>query len=53
MFQNAWHSGWALLGTVLIILGGQGLILSTIALLLKRMEKRMITTLKNQNNKKP
>jgi len=52
IFQNAWHSGWALLGTALIILGGQGLILSTIALLLKRMEKRITTTLKNQNNKK-
>jgi len=53
MFQGIWHSGWALLGTALIILGGQGLILSTIALLLKRMEKRITTILKNQNNKKP
>ncbi|MEM3714737.1 MAG: glycosyl transferase family 2, partial [Nitrososphaeria archaeon] len=51
LYQGIWHSGYALLGTALIILGGQGLILSTIALLLKRMEKRIITTLKNQNNK--
>ncbi|MEM0054067.1 MAG: glycosyltransferase family 2 protein [Nitrososphaeria archaeon] len=52
LYQGIWHSGYALLGTALIILGGQGLILSTIALLLKRMEKRIITTLKNQNNNK-
>ncbi|MEM3872432.1 MAG: glycosyl transferase, partial [Nitrososphaeria archaeon] len=51
LYYGIWHSGYALLGTALIILGGQGLILSTIALLLKRMEKRIITTLKNQNNK--
>jgi hypothetical protein len=48
MFQNAWHSGWALLGTALIILGGQGLILSTIALLLKRIEKRLTKTMKEK-----
>ena len=41
MLYGIWHSGWALLGTALIILGGQGLILSTIALMLKRMEKRI------------
>ncbi|MEM2049793.1 MAG: glycosyltransferase family 2 protein [Thermoproteota archaeon] len=41
VFQGVWHSGWALLGTALIILGGQGLILSTIALMMRRMEKRI------------
>ena len=51
-FQGTWHSGYALLGTALIILGGQGLILSTIALLLKRIEKRLTTIIKNQNKRK-
>jgi dolichol-phosphate mannosyltransferase len=41
MLYGIWHSGWALLGTALIILGGQGLIISTIALMLKRMERRI------------
>lgn len=41
-FFGFWHSGWALLGTALIILGGQGLMLSTIALMMKRMEKRIV-----------
>ncbi len=41
MLYGIWHSGWALLGTALIILGGQGLVLSTVALMLKRMEKRI------------
>ena len=50
IFQGIWHSGWALLGTALTILGGQGLILSTIALQLKRMEKRITTTLKTIKN---
>lgn len=49
MFFGIWHSGWALLGTALIILGGQGLILSTIALMLKRMEKRMMRMLREKH----
>ena len=47
LFLGVWHSGWALLGTALIILGGQGLILSMVSLLMKRMEKRIIQTLKS------
>lgn len=46
MFLGIWHSGWALLGTALIILGGQGLMLSTITLILKRMEKRIVGMLR-------
>jgi len=48
VFLGIWHSGWALLGTALVILGGQGLILSTLALLLKRMERRIMKALSNK-----
>jgi len=48
VFFSIWHSGWALLGTALIILGGQGLILSTLTLFLKRMEKRIARMLKEK-----
>lgn len=49
VFFGIFHSGWALLGTALIILGGQGLILSTVALLLKRMEKRIMGVIRSRS----
>lgn len=49
VFFGIFHSGWALLGTALIILGGQGLILSTVALLLKRMEKRIMGIIRSRS----
>jgi len=42
LVYGVWHSGWALLASVLVIFGGQGLILSMITLLMKRMERRII-----------
>ena len=36
-----WHTGWALLGVMLILLAMQALTTSTIAVLLKRTEQRM------------
>jgi hypothetical protein len=48
LFLGVWHSGWALLGTALIILGGQGLILSMVSLLMKRMEKRILKALREK-----
>ncbi|MEM3694091.1 MAG: glycosyltransferase family 2 protein [Candidatus Bathyarchaeia archaeon] len=47
-FQGVWHSGWALLGTALVIFGGQGLILSMVSLLLKRMEKRILRAVREK-----
>jgi len=45
-FQGIWHSGLALFGVMLIILALLALTVSTISILLKRMEKRIVNTLK-------
>lgn len=37
-----WHSGYALTGLMLLVLASQGLTVSTISLLMKRMEKRIM-----------
>jgi len=39
--RGTWHTGWGLLGVMLILLAIQALTTSTIAILLKRMEQRM------------
>ncbi|MCX8162286.1 MAG: glycosyltransferase [Candidatus Bathyarchaeota archaeon] len=38
---GVWHSGWAILAGVLVIFGGQGLILSMVTLMMRRMERRI------------
>lgn len=43
---GVWHSGWALLGVMLLIFASQALAVTTILLLLKRSEKRIIRHLK-------
>lgn len=43
---KAWSIGAAWLGLVLLIIGIQGFTVSTISLLLKRLEKRLLTTIK-------
>jgi len=40
-FYGVWHSGYALLGTLLLLSGFQGLSLAVVSLLLKRMEQRI------------
>ncbi|MEM2189551.1 MAG: hypothetical protein QXG35_09530, partial [Nitrososphaerota archaeon] len=46
---GGWSLGWAWLGLILLIVGIQGLTVSTISLLLKRMERRMVQALKRAN----
>ncbi len=41
VFGN-WHSGWALMGVMLLLFAFQAIAVSTIVLLLKRTEKRLI-----------
>ena len=42
LLNEVWHSGYALTGLMLLVLGSQGLAVATISLLLRRMEKRMM-----------
>jgi len=42
LLRGVWHSGYALTGLMLLVLASQGLAVATIALLLRRMEKRMM-----------
>jgi len=42
LLNGVWHSGYALTGLMLLVLASQGLAVATIALLLRRMEKRMM-----------
>lgn len=44
--RGFWHSGWALLGVMLVLLAIQALVTSAIAVLLKRMEQRIVRRLK-------
>jgi len=39
--SGIFHSGWALLGVMLLLLASQSLAVSTVAILLKRMERRI------------
>jgi glycosyltransferase involved in cell wall biosynthesis len=45
--QKLWHSGWALLGVMLLTIGLFSLILSTISMLIKRMEQRIMKKIKS------
>lgn len=49
--SGAWSYGWAWLGLVLLVLGLQGFTIATISLLLKRMEKRIIHSIKGEGNR--
>jgi len=47
LMYGVWHSGYALTGLMLLVLASQGLTVATIAVLLRRMEKRIV----RQNNR--
>jgi len=42
LLHGVWHSGYALTGLMLLVLASQSLTVATIALLLRRMEKRIM-----------
>jgi len=42
LLYGVWHSGYALIGFMLLVLASQGLTVATISLLLRRMEKRIM-----------
>ncbi|MEM3905420.1 MAG: glycosyltransferase family 2 protein [Nitrososphaerota archaeon] len=46
--SGAWSYGWAWLGLTLLVIGLQGFTISTITLLLKRMETRIIQKIKSE-----
>jgi hypothetical protein len=48
---QAWSLGLAWLGLVLIIIGIQGFTISTIVLLLKRVERRLLQKIETKTNK--
>jgi dolichol-phosphate mannosyltransferase len=48
LVQGVFYSGWALLGTVLIIGAGQAFIVGTLSLLIKRSEVRIMKKLKQR-----
>jgi hypothetical protein len=48
---QAWSLGMAWLGLILIIIGIQGFTIATIALLLKRVEKRLLQKIETKTNK--
>ncbi|MEM2046206.1 MAG: glycosyltransferase family 2 protein [Candidatus Bathyarchaeia archaeon] len=41
VFLGIWHSGWALLGTMLLLFASQSIALGAIAYLLKRLERKI------------
>jgi len=41
--SGVWHSGYALTGLMLLVLASQGLAVATISILLRRMEKRIMS----------
>jgi len=45
LIWGAWHTGWAILGTILILVAVQIFTISTVAVLLKRMEQRVVKRL--------
>jgi len=45
---GTWSLGWAWVGLVLIVIGIQGFTITTIILLLKRMEKRLLQKIENR-----
>lgn len=46
LVSGVWHSGWALFGAILILVATQAFTISTVAVLLKRMEQRMTKKLR-------
>jgi dolichol-phosphate mannosyltransferase len=46
LMVGVWHSGWALFAAILIFLAAQAFTMSTVAVLLKRMEQRVMQRLK-------
>ena len=49
--RAVWHSAWALLGAVLLVLATQAFALAGMSLLAKNTERRMIQEIRNQNSK--
>jgi dolichol-phosphate hexosyltransferase len=47
---GVWHSGWALIGVMLLLFASQALAVGSVVALLKRTEKRIIRSLKGKNN---
>ena len=45
---GVWHSGWALLGVMLLLFASQSLAVATLSILLKRMEKRIVQRLERK-----
>lgn len=46
LINGVWHSGWALFGAILILVAAQAFTISSVSVLLKRMEQRMVKKLK-------
>lgn len=50
---GVWHSGWALLGVMLLLFASQSLAIATLVLLLKRVEKRIIQRIEKTRKNVP
>jgi len=44
--SGTWHAGWSLVGVILLFISIQSFVISTVAILLKRMEQRLAERLK-------
>jgi hypothetical protein len=42
LFSGVWHSGWALMGVMLLLFASQAIAVGSMVLVLKRTEKRLI-----------
>jgi dolichol-phosphate mannosyltransferase len=49
--RGIWHSAWAVLGAVLLVMATQGFALAGMSLLTKNTERLMIREIRNQNSK--
>ncbi|MCP8321160.1 MAG: hypothetical protein H3Z52_09515 [archaeon] len=47
LVNRIWHSGFALFGVMLLLLASQGLTVATISILIKRIERRLMSEIKS------
>jgi dolichol-phosphate mannosyltransferase len=51
--RHVWHSGWALLGTILLFVAAQAFTLMSVSLLTKHAERRLLREIRNQARSTP
>jgi len=49
--SGAWHSGWALIGVLMLLFGTQAVAVGAMSALMKRMEQRISQRIEKSNSK--